>query len=299
MKLANIIYKIIYQRNINFIFRKINKLLGKFIPNIKLPPSGIIKIKTTSGILKIETNQTSYLTQLLYWKGYKKFEYSVIFEDLVKNKRTFLDIGSNIGYYSLLAGQSNPKIKIYAFEPAIGPKYYLDKNIELNKFENQIKTFDVALSNSIGVIDFYEVENVKYKNLKYNLAGEGNTGTKTKSRNFIKREVSTTTLDKFVKQNNIKNIDIIKLDTEGTEIEILNNGKNTIIENQPIVICETLFNTIEKELEDFFKPLNYLIFNHKNKNLTKVTSIVRENDDGIRNCFFVPKDKTHLISKYT
>lgn len=298
MRIANIVYEIIYHRNINFILRKLNKYLRKFIPNIKLPPSGLIKIKTTSGTIKIETNQTSYLTQLLFWKGYKNFEYSEIFEDIIKDKRCFLDIGSNIGYYSLLASLSNPNICVIAFEPAIGPKYYLDKNIKLNKVENQIKSFDIALSNSSGIIDFYEVENIKYKNLKYNLAGEGNAGTKTKSRNFKKRQVLSTTLDQFVKQHNLDNIDIIKLDTEGTEIDILNNGKNTIINNQPIIICETLFNTTEKELEDFFKPLDYLFFNHMNNKLIQVSTIVRNKDNGIRNCFFIPKSKIELISKY-
>ncbi|WP_222597438.1 FkbM family methyltransferase [Hyunsoonleella aquatilis] len=235
---------------------------------------------------------------MLFWEGYKSFEYSEIFEKLSKKINTFLDIGANIGYYSLIAAKANPNIKAYAFEPALGPKFYLRKNIALNNFEQNIKALDVALSNTSGKIDFYEVENVKYKYLKHNLAGEGNAGTKTTSRNFVKNTVNAITLEKFVAKEGIKKIDLIKIDTEGTEIDILQSGKEALLEFEPIVICETLFNTIENELDSFFKDLKYSFFNHTEKGLKRVSSIQRSEDDGIRNCFFVPESKLHIISEF-
>lgn len=295
----NLIYTIIYYSKINWIIRNINYLLYPILPKkIKIPPSGILNLKTDSGKIKIATNQTSYLTQLLFWNGYKTFEYSEIFEKLVKNVECFLDIGSNIGYYSLLAAKSNPKINAYAFEPALGPKHFLNKNIVLNGFQNNIQASNLALSDKVGEIDFYEVKSLKYKSLKYDLAGEGNAGTKTTSRNFIKNTVHSTTFKDFVTDNNITKIDLVKIDTEGTEVDILNSGKDIIKKFQPIIICETLFNTIEGELDDFFKALHYEFYNHTEKGLIKVSSIKRTSDDGIRNCFFIPKSKYNLISKF-
>ncbi len=58
------------------------------------------------------------------------------------------------------------------------------------------------------------------------------------------------------------------------------------------------FNTIENELDSYFKHLNYEFYNHTDKGLKKVESIKRQQDDGIRNCFFVPKSKLHLISEF-
>ncbi|NJX14818.1 FkbM family methyltransferase [Tamlana crocina] len=294
-----VFYFLIYQNNFNWIIRNINSFFSPFLPKkIKIPPSGIVNIKTDSGKIKIATNQTSYLTQLLFWNGYKKFEYSEIFEKLSKNVNCFLDIGSNIGYYSLIAAKSNPNIKAYAFEPAIGPKHFLNENIKLNNFQKNIKAIDLALSNTSGLIDFYEVESKKYKYLKHNLAGEGNAGTKTTSRNFVKNTVTATTLADFVKSENLKNIDLIKIDTEGTEIDILNSGKEIIEKLEPIVICETLFNTIEGELDDFFTSLNFEFYNHTENGLVRTSSIKRDFDNGIRNCFFVPKSKLNLISDF-
>lgn len=295
----NIFYRFIYHPKINFIIRNLNYFLKDlFFNKVKIPPSGILKLKTDSGVIKIATNQTSYLTQLLFWNGYKQFEYSSIFEDLSKNITSFLDIGSNIGYYSLLAVKSNSNIKAYAFEPAKRPKHYLKTNIKLNHFENNIAHENIALSNVSGKIDFYEVGNIKYKYLEHNLAGEGNAGTKTTSRNFIKNTVNSKTLNQFFEDNKIKNIDLIKIDTEGTEIDILISGLDRIKKFQPIIICEILFNNIESELDDFFNSLDYQVFNHTPLGLIKVSTIKRKKDDGIRNCFFVPKSKLHLISKY-
>ena len=292
-------YKIIYQKNINFLLRNFSYILRNILPdNLKISISGILKLKTKVGTLKILTNQTSYLTKILFWNGYKSFEYSEIFENLSKNANCFLDIGANIGYYSLLAAKSNPTIKVFAFEPALGPKYYLNKNISINNLQNNIKALDYALSDKEGIIDFYEVENLKYKNLTYNLSGEHNTGTKKTSRNFKKSKVEAKTLKSFFNEQNFKKVDLIKIDTEGTEAEILKSSITELKLHQPIIICETLFNTTENELDDFFSLLDYVFYNHTNKGLVKVNSIKREKDNGIRNCFFVPKTKIHLISNY-
>lgn len=299
MAVPQILYKIIYQKNINTILRSINKSLQSVLPNkIRIPPSGEITLNTDSGKLKMSTNQTSYLTQLLFWNGYKAFEYSEIFEILTKKASNFLDIGSNIGYYSLLAVQSNPKIVAYAFEPALGPKHFLNVNIKLNGFEKNILPVDLALSNETGIIDFYEVESLKYQYLNYNLAGEGNAGTKKTSRNFVKNTVNATTLSAFVASQNLEHIDLIKIDTEGTEFEILMSGKSEIKKFEPIVICETLFNTIEGKLEDFFIDLDYDLFNHTKLGLKKVDTLRRTTDDGVRNCFFVPKSKLEWITPF-
>lgn len=300
MKLKLIFYKIIYQSHINYILRNINYVLKDVIPNkIKIPPTGLFNCKTKSGIIKIHTNQTSYLTQLLFWEGYKQFEYSEIFEDLCKNISYIFDIGANIGYYSLLALKSNPNINVYAFEPADGAHYFLIKNIKENNLQNKISAHKIALSTANDKIDFYEVGSLKYPYLKHVLSGENNTGTKKTSRKFIKKEVVAQSLDYFIKLHNINRIDLIKIDTEGTEFNILKSGEEFIKKFTPIVICETLFNTTEIDLEIYFNSLDYKFYNHiPNTGLIEVQTLTRNVDDGIRNCFFVPKSKFYLISKY-
>ncbi len=303
MSFQTLFYRIIYQSQINYCIRNINVAFKRLLPDsIKIPPSGTMKCKTDSGIIKISTNPTSYLTQVLFWKGYKGFEYSEIFEKLSKKISSFIDIGANIGFYSLLATKSNINIKVYAIEPANGAFAYLMKNIFLNNFENAINAHKLAISSKKGEIEFFEVQSNKYPYLKHTLSGENNIGTKTTSRNFISYKTDSVTLSYFIKQQNITTIDLIKIDTEGTEEDILSSGFEQIKKFTPIVICETLFNTTEYKLENFFKKLDYSFYNHKvSKNingLVKVNTIQRTKDDGIRNCFFVPKNKEHYISEF-
>ena len=298
--MKQIIYKTIYQKNINWVLRGVNKFLFPALPKkIKIPPSGILKIRNAEGkVLKIKTNQTSYLTTLIFWNGgYQNFEYTEIFIKLIKKVHSFFDVGANIGFYSLIAAQENEKIHVTGFEPARGPLFYFKENVQLNEFSN-IKIESEALSDKNGTITFYEVSNKKYTYLEYNLAGESNAGSKTKGRNFEMTKVKTLTLDEYVGKNNVANIDLIKMDTEGTENLILEKAEFVLDEMKPIIICETLFNTIEPELEQIFQSKGYEFYNHVEGGLKKENSIVRKMDNGIRNCFFVHPSKRHLIEEF-
>ena len=293
-------YRTIYNSQINWILRNINKTVLPLLPKkINLPPSGILRIKNHVGkVLKIRTNQTNYLTKVIFWEGgYENFEYTQIFLKLIKKVSTFYDVGANIGYYSLLAAMENENIKVVGFEPAQGPLHYFNQNVSINKFKN-IKVESIALSHSEGEIEFYEIRNKKYKYLKYNLAGESNAGSLTHGRNFEINKVKTSTLDNYVSRNNEANIDLIKIDTEGTENLILENSGHVLKEMKPIIICETLFNVIEKELEEIMLSYGYEFYYPTKKGLEKHATIVRQFDNGNSNCFFVHPERLHLIKEF-
>lgn len=242
------------------------------------------------------TNQTSYVTKLLYWKGADSFEYTPIFKELIPHCNSFIDIGANTGFYSLLAATVNPMSKIYSFEPAQGPLYYLSKNVFLNNLEKQISVYPIALSSQSGEVMFYEVKNKKYSYLPYNLGG---IGSLKEDATKMAYSVKTETLDQFISKNSIPHVDLIKIDTEGTENFILNGADESINKFRPIIICETLFNRIEDKLEVIMKRHDYLFFNHENGRLIRVNTLIRPQDNGVRDCFFVHPSKVHLIEKFT
>lgn len=294
------LYKLIYSGKVNFVLRNLNKALLPILPKkIKIPPSGILNIRNSEGnILKIKSNQTNYLTHLIFWQGgYQRFEYTDIFIKLIKKVHSFYDIGANIGYYSLIAASENSDIKIVGFEPAVGPLHYFRENVRFNNFSN-IKVEPIALSQKNGEIEFYEIRNKKYTYLKHNLAGESNAGSKTQGRNFVMNKVKTLTLDNYVKLNNVEHIELIKMDTEGTENLILENSNFVLEKMKPIIICETLFNTIESELEQIFSSYGYEFYNHVENGLKKEKTIIREKDNGVRNCFFVHPRNFNLIAEF-
>lgn len=288
-------YKIIYSSAINPILLWVNRLFLPFI-KFRLPPSEVIKLQVDQQIhFKMATNQTSYVTKLLYWNGLNSFEYTPIFKEVILDLNSFIDIGSNTGYYSLLGATLNKKINIHAFEPATGPLYYLKKNVLLNNLQKQIHIHEEALSSESSEVMFYEVKNKKYSYLTYNLGG---IGSLKQDGSKIAYPVKTLTLDNFVDDNQLQAVDLIKIDTEGTENIILEGAFNTIQKFSPIIICETLFDKIESKLEAIMKAHSYLFFNHVNGTLKQVNSIVRTKDDGVRDCFFIHPSKLYLVKRF-
>lgn len=292
-----LIYQIIYHPFVNRILLFINRSLSS-VTNFQLPPSGTITIKLSNGIkFRLITNQTSYVTKLLYWNGANKFEYTPIFEGLAQKIDSFMDIGANTGYYSVLASAVNKKISVHSFEPAQGPAHYLRENIAINQFGNNIQAHDIALSDKESEVEFYEVQNAKYRYLAHNLGGVGSLKKESDSKRSS-TIVKTLPLDRFVEREGIERVDLIKIDTEGTENLILNGSHQTILQFKPIIICETLFNRVERELETIMRSHGYEFYNHLDQKLHRVNTLVREKDNSVRDCFFVHPEKKHLIKEF-
>lgn len=292
-----LLYSILYNTPANYYLRNALKIFKPFLPEgLKIHPSGALKLNVNNRDLILKTNQTSYVTRELFWKGWESYEYTNIFEKLILKTEVFFDIGSSIGYYSLLGAALNDHLKVWAFEPALGPMIYLSENVKINNFEDRINVQHLALSDFKGEIAFSEITNAKYPST-YNLSGEHNINTKPELVSK-KVKVDSEVLDSFVSEHGIEKIDLMKIDTEGVEDLILNGGSQTIENYLPIIICETLFGRIEHKLEAIMKIHDYNFYNHYKEGLRKVETIKRVEDDGVRNVFFVHPSKEYLIQEF-
>lgn len=283
---------------INRVLRNVNKKLSG-LTSFRLRPFGIMKVHLKSGVtFKMATNETSSVTKLLFWKGADHYEYTSIFERLLPDSRAFLDIGANTGYYSLLSATKNPSMKVFAFEPASAPYYYLEKNIKINQLKN-VKAYPLALSDTRGEIEFFELNNPESYHTKFNLAGTGTLkGEDVVNQLFASKKVPATTLDSWITAEQTDQIDLVKIDTEGTEHLILKGADRLLRQHEPIIICETLFHVIEGELEKIMRDYDYHFFNYKNGKLYETKTLLRETDNGFRDCFFVPSKKLGWIQPF-
>src|SRR5207244_3837576 len=152
------------------------KPFSKIIPDkFKFPVNGIFTVHG-HGIFpfKVKTNPTSWFSKKVFWDNVEGFEFNSvrIFCEVVKQSRVFFDIGSNIGYYSLLASSvTNKKIKVYAFEPMPSAHSFLVDNISLNNYDN-IHPEKLALSDKKGKATFYSIANEKFSHFPQ-LTGDG------------------------------------------------------------------------------------------------------------------------------
>lgn len=291
---------LIHKNPLNLILRRVLHPFRGIIPEqFYFAVNGTEVIKLTEGKQMIfHANPTSNLLRVLFWKGIEGFEYAPykVFVELAKNSQMCFDIGANIGYYSLVAKVFNPNVKVHGFEPLPSANKYFKINVQLNKF-GHIHVHQVALTNFNGRAKFYSNLNPRFPNEKDHLYGDNSLNTEaTGNIAKIEFDVITQTLDDFVSKNLSSNekIDLIKMDTEGTENLVLEGGSNVLMLHRPVIMCEVIKGFIERELEDILRKFNYIYYEVKEKVLVKVDSLKVES--GKTDFFFVPLEKQEMMS---
>jgi len=157
---------------------------------------------------------------------WEKIETQFIMRD-IKKGTIVLDIGANIGYYTLiLAKLVGKKGKVFAFEPEPENFQLLKKNIEINGYQNVICE-NIAISNQNGEIDLYFSERSIGQHKIYQ--------SSMVSENSIR--VKSITLDQYFGDLDMKDkISFIKIDTEGAEYCVINGMKSLLGSNKKLKI---------------------------------------------------------------
>ena len=145
------------------------------------------------------------------------------FAHLLRPNDVFFDIGANIGWYSLLASKLASEGEVHAFEPIPSIFNKLMRNWKINGFQNKVYFNNIALGNNEdSAITMYTFQGLYH----------GHSSLSTLDRSDYKAvTVPMTTLDQYVTDNNIQRIDLIKMDTEGAELDVLKGGVELLKRN--------------------------------------------------------------------
>jgi FkbM family methyltransferase len=201
--------------------------------------------------------------------------------DLLKNRTqpTIIDVGANIGLMSLNLYHFFPEAKIFSFEP--GPFQYslLKKNIHYNQLSNSIKIFNMAVSESSGEMEFHV-------HGPGDSSGDGfiDTGRAGESK-IIK--VKTVSLDEWWTNRQKHTVDLLKIDTEGAELQVLKGSKNLIETCKPIILIEICYLNYQKYDHNFkdyillLEEMGYLLYD-----LTRTNTITTSNFDMFKDQFY-------------
>lgn len=263
---------------------------------VKIHPSGTISVPLVSGqVLQLKTNQTCHVTHVLFWEGSSGYEYSNIFQKIFPHIQVFMDIGSNIGYYSIMAGVVNPKLNVFAFDPSPGPFHYLEQNIQLNRL-SKVQAFQMAVSNENGSFSFHVAKSIKYKYLKYNtLGGSGHLSHVRENQTENQITVKAQKLDDFVVERKIEFVDLIKIDVEEAEHLVLAGAYQTILKFRPIIVCEVFSTSMWLQIKDQIMDHGFKAFLYKDEFLLSADFENQTMIEDIENYFFVPSEKMDLI----
>jgi len=189
-------------------------------------PNEVVRIKFKEKKMYLNTSDIGVASPLIKSGVYEEYE-TEIFKNLLKPNTILIDIGANIGYYSLTAADKITEGIIYSFEPVLANHILLNKNVNVNNYNN-IKTFQKAVSDKNGKIRIF----LDGTNLGNHSLTKNNVVDKS---NFV--DVETITMDSFFYDLNIFNEDIlVKIDTQGAEGLVITGAQNLLLKSNNIKI---------------------------------------------------------------
>ena len=195
----------------------------------------------------------------------------------------FIDIGANIGIYSMYAAHKHRSSKVYSIEPVFMNYCALQKNRELNNFEN-VYPINIAISN-VNSIQKLSVTDDRVGNSGAQILAKANKQTDI---SFIKTEtVLVFTLDDLIRIHDLGSPTHIKIDVDGIESLIL-DGMDWILRSSTLMSVLVEFNSLQefKIWEKRFENYN-MVLDHSYDGIEGHSSIRRKSRGSmIRNYIF-------------
>ncbi len=203
--------------------------------------------------LKLRIYPGNEVFRALFVRGIYEPNVVTVINSLLPKNGVLIDIGSNMGYCSLLASDIvGEEGKVFAIEPSERDFLRLLDNININKLR-QINSYRLA------ILDYTGEANIS-------IASEERSALNTIGAEFsykgiekIRTEkVPCTTVDAFVKEEALDKIDVIKMDVEGSELKVLKGAHDSIEKYRPALIlglnenalkvCGATIEEIEREI---------------------------------------------------
>jgi FkbM family methyltransferase len=194
-----------------------------------------------------------WVSNQVYWRGWQGYEPETapLFFRLASRAAVTVDVGAHVGYYTLLAAHANPAGRVFAFEPLPAVFERLRCLVALNRLAN-VTCNASAVGDADGTADFYHVP-------------EGLPSSSSLSYEFMRpagplcrTPVPVLTLDRFLRENGVARLDLVKLDTETTEVQVLRGMTETLRRDRPHLVCEVLARPgVAEPLEALLGPLGY------------------------------------------
>ena len=148
---------------------------------------------------------------------------------LIAPGAVFYDIGANVGFFTLLGARLvGPGGRVIAFEPVPGCARAVAHNIELNGFEHA-EIREEAVGAAGGRARLLVVGEASWSHL-------ASTGRHADVRAEI--DVRVVSIDELVASGAIPPPDVLKIDTEGAELQVIAGMRATIERHRPAIVCE-------------------------------------------------------------
>jgi len=160
-----------------------------------------------------------------FWVLWEDYEQDIFKEfDKIEQKGTFIDVGANVGRYSVLIAKKG--WEVYSFEPLNSNFKQLKEHVKINNVEEKVRAYQIGLG-----------KNKANKKIFYLPYKYGEASIVLNKKGSVTEEIFVDKLDNLMKKKYKKPI-ILKIDVEGFEYEVLEGAQKFIKKNHPIIILE-------------------------------------------------------------
>lgn len=224
-----------------------------------LPRVGPVRHRLPNGaLLRLDSRGDDLVTSIVFWRGPLGYEpeTSPLFYRLAARARCTVDVGAHVGVFALLAAHANPRGTVIALEPLDRVYERLTRNVRLNGVTN-VRCLPLAAGAREGTADFFHASAMTVPSasgLSYDMIKDNPAVAAT--------PVRVVRLDGELARMGISPVDLLKMDTEGTEPDVVEGASAMIARDRPHIICEVLVGAIEapRRLEALLAPLGYRFF---------------------------------------
>ncbi|MBW3653055.1 MAG: FkbM family methyltransferase [Actinobacteria bacterium] len=141
----------------------------------------------------------------------------------------FYDVGANIGFFTILGARLvGPAGRVVAFEPVPACARAVARNVELNAFAHA-EVREQAVAAASGSARLLVVGEASWSHL-------ASTGRHADVREEV--DVAVVAIDELVGAGTIPPPDVLKIDTEGAELQAIAGMRATIERHRPAIVCE-------------------------------------------------------------
>lgn len=243
----------------SFLRKKISPIVNIFKPEI---------VMIGNNKMYIDKDDRVVSQSLISFGTWEEHETN-LFKKNIKKGDVVIDVGANIGYYTLIAAELVGKNgKVFAFEPNTRNCALLKKNVEVNGYKN-VEIIDKALSDFNGTGKLFLTNEDNYGDLRIFNSNDNRESV----------GIKLITLDSFLNKKKI-NVNVIKMDVQGAEVRVLKGATNTLKKNKQLKLFTEfwpkalkLSGSSQYEYADILNSNKFSIYeiDNENKSMSKTT----------------------------
>lgn len=235
---------------------------------------------------------------LYYKKSYEEDLVNKLSKYLSVTNGDFLDIGANIGYYSMsiasIFSRQGIKRKVHSFEPIDFIANQMLQSVRINNFDNLVNVHSFGLSN-------------KKEDLLIHFSDHGICSSSVHFYSGTNKINKLISLEKFDDLDIFRDttIGLIKIDVEGHEPEAIEGMKFKITKDRPVIMLEftAYIYRSDNRIKEAYEMLSFFVLNeYRLYDFFKDTEILNikgfidstENDDVLINVLLLPKEISYI-----